>query len=191
MRVAAAIILATAIFFHRALLSGDVFFARDMLLVYAPLRAYWAQRVLSGSFPDWYPYDGLGQPFTGMVISAVFHPANVLYLLLPLKAALNLNVLLCFPTAFCGVYALARQFGGGVAPAVLGGVIFAFSGALISSTNNLSYLMAAATVPWALWGSARFLERPCWGRASLAGGLTALILLAGDVQAFALTLGLL
>jgi hypothetical protein len=181
----------TLVFFHRALLSNEAFLARDMLLVYLPLRSYWVQRVLSGSFPDWYPYDGLGQPFSGMLISAPFHPLNVVYLLLPLKAALNLNVLLCFPTAFGGVYALARRFGGGVAPAVLGGLGFAFSGALVSSTNNLSYLMAAATVPWALWGADRFLQRPSWGRASLTGGLAALVLLAGDIQAFALTLALL
>jgi hypothetical protein len=189
--VAAAIVLATVIFFHRALLSGEVFFARDMLLVYAPLRSYWAHRVLSGSFPDWYPYDGLGQPFTGMVISAVFHPLNVLYLLLPLKVALSLNVLTCFPAAFAGIYLLARRFAVGVAPAVLGGMLFAFSGCLVSSINNLSYLMAAATLPLALWGADCFLERPSWGRATLAGGLTALVLFAGDVQAFALTLVLL
>jgi Bacterial membrane protein YfhO len=179
---------ATCVFFHRALLGGEVFFARDMLLVYYPLRAYWAQRLLSGSFPDWYPYDGLGQPFVGMAISAVFHPLNLLYLVLPLKAALNLNVLLCFPAAFGGVYRLARRFGATVPPAVLGGLLFAFSGSLVSCTNNLLYLMAAATVPWALWSADRFLERPCWPRASLAGGLAALVLLAGDVQAFALTL---
>jgi hypothetical protein len=189
--VAGASFVATAVFFHRAILSGEAFIARDMLLVYFPLRSYWVQRVLSGSFPDWYPYDGLGQPFSGMLISAVFHPLNVLYLLFPLSTALNLNVLLCFPTAFGGAYTLARRFEVAVPPAVLCGAVFAFSGPLVSNTNNLAYLMAAATVPWALWGADRFLERPSWGRASLAGGLTALVLLAGDVQAFALTLALL
>ena len=184
-------VLATAAFFHRVILSGEVFIARDMLLVYYPLRSYWVQRVLSGSFPDWYPFDGLGQPFSGMLISAVFHPLNILYLLLPVTAAMSLNVLLCFPAAFYGVYALSRRFGLGLPPAALGGFAFAFSGPLVSSTNNLAYLMAATTVPWALWGGDRFLKRPSWGRASVAGGLTALVLLAGDVQAFALTLGLL
>jgi len=188
--VVGVILVATGVFFHRALLSGDVFLARDMLLVSYPLRSYWAQRLLSGSFPDWYPYDGLGQPFVGMVISAALHPLNLVYLLFPLKAALNLNVLLCFPAAFSGVYRLALRFGASVPPAVLGGLLFAFSGSLVSSTNNLPYLMAAATVPWALWGADRFLEHPSWPRASLAGGLAALVLFAGDVQAFALTLGL-
>lgn len=188
--VTGAFLLATAVFFHRALASGDVFIARDILRVYYPLRLYWAQRLLSGSFPEWYPFDGLGQPFAGMVISGAFHPVNITYLLLPLTTALTLNVLLCFPVACSGVYALSRRWGADVAPAALGGLLFAFSGHLVSSTNNLLYLMAAATVPWALWGADRFLERPCWARASAAGGLAALVLLAGDVQAFALTLGL-
>jgi hypothetical protein len=182
------VLVATALFFHRALFSGKVFIARDILRVYYPLHAYWAQRVLSGSFPDWYPFDGLGQPFAGMVVSGAFHPLNLTFLVLPLGAALTLNTLLCFPASFSGVYALARRYGADVPPAVLGALIFSFSGPLVSSTNNLLYLMAAATVPWALWGADRFLERPGWPRASVAGGLTALVLLAGDVQAFALTL---
>jgi hypothetical protein len=183
-----AVLLATAFFFHRAVLSARIFIARDILRVYYPLHAYWAQRVLSGSFPDWYPFDGLGQPFAGMVVSGAFHPLNLTYLVLPLGAALKVNTLLCFPVAFGGVYALVRRYGADVAPAVLGALVFSFSGCLVSSTNNLLYLMAAATVPWALWGADRFLERPGWPRASAAGGLAALVLLAGDVQAFALTL---
>jgi hypothetical protein len=183
-----AVLLATAFFFHRAVFSSRVFIARDILRVYYPLHAYWAQRVLSGSFPDWYPFDGLGQPFVGMVVSGAFHPLNLTYLLLPLGAALKVNTLLCFPVAFGGVYALARRYGADVAPAVLGALIFSFSGCLVSSTNNLLYLMAAATVPGALWGADRFLERPGWPRASAAGALAALVLLAGDIQAFALTL---
>jgi Bacterial membrane protein YfhO len=184
-------LLCTLVFFHRALLAGEAFLGRDMLRVYLPLKSYWAQRLVSGSFPDWYPFDGLGQPFAGMVISGAFHPLNVSYLVLPLQLALTLNVLLCFPAAVLGVYAFARRWGADVAPAVLGGTLFAFSGYLVSSTNNLLYLMAAATVPWALWSADCFLARPSWGRASGAGALSALVLLAGDVQAFALTLGLL
>jgi hypothetical protein len=180
----------TALFFHRALFSGKAFVARDILRVYYPLHAYWAERVRSGSFPDWYPFDGLGQPFVGMVISGAFHPLNLTYVVLPLAPALTLNTLLCFPVAFSGVYVLARRFGASDSPAVMGALVFAFSGYLVSSTNNPLYLMAAGTVPWALWGADRFLERPCWPRASAAGGLAALVLFAGDVQAFTLTLAL-
>ena len=181
---------ATALFFYRVPLTGGVFIGRDILRVYYPLRAYWVERVLSGTFPEWYPFDGLGQPFLGMVISGAFHPLNLLYAVFPLTSALTLNVLLCFPVAGAGTYALARRFLAAVPPAVLGGLLFAFCGYLVSSTDNLLYLMAAATVPWALWGADRFLERPSWARASAAGGLAALVLFAGDVQAFALTLGL-
>jgi hypothetical protein len=189
--VAGVALLCTLVFFHRAFLAGEAFLGRDMLRVYLPLKSYWAQRLASGSIPDWYPFDGLGQPFLGMVISGAFHPLNVSYLVLPLQLALTLNVLLCFPVAVLGVYAFARRWGADVAPALLGGLLFAFSGYLVSSTNNLLYLLAAATVPWALWGGDCFLARPSWGRASGAGALAALVLLAGDVQAFALTLGLL
>ena len=92
-------VAATVGVFHRAVFGGGIFVARDILRVYYPLHQYWAARVSRGQFPSWYPYDGLGQPFPGMVISAVFHPANLLYLVLPLGWALTVNVLACFPAA--------------------------------------------------------------------------------------------
>ena len=51
-----------------------------MLRVYYPLRQYWAERVSHLEFPFWYPYDGLGQSFVGMVVSGALHPTNLLYL---------------------------------------------------------------------------------------------------------------
>ena len=175
---------ATAVFFHRAALEGQIFIAGDIQRVYFPLRKYWVERVSRGEFPAWYPYDGLGQPFAGMIISAAFHPANLLYLLLPLGSALTVNVLVCFPVAFLGVYVLARGYGLSQEGAALAGVAFAFCGYLVSVTENLLYLMAAATTPWALAATDRFLVSPSALRATMAAVLLSLVLLAGDAQGF-------
>src|SRR6516165_7405859 len=142
-------VAATVGVFHRVVFGGGIFVARDILRVYYPLHQYWAARVSRGQFPAWYPYDGLGQSFPGMVISGVFHPANLLYLVLPLGTALAVNVLVCFPAAFVGTYALARRVVVERASATIAAVVFAFGGYLVGITNNLLYLMAAATVPWA------------------------------------------
>src|SRR5215470_10688305 len=96
--------------FYRAVLSDKIFISRDIQRVYYPLKQYWVERVLSGHFPHWYPYDALGQPFVGMVISGAFHPSNLLYLFFPLGTALKLNTLLCYPFAFAGVYLFARRW---------------------------------------------------------------------------------
>lgn len=114
-------VLAPVIFFHRAVFSDEIFISRDIQRVYYPLRQYWAQRVSMGEFPDWYPYDGLGQPFAGMVISGAFHPANLLTLLFPLGTAIKLNILLCYPVAFGGTFLLGRRWGLASGFAALGG----------------------------------------------------------------------
>src|SRR5499427_4750575 len=143
--------------FHRAAFTDQIFFSRDIQRVYYPLRHYWAQRVLHGEFPQWFPYDALGQPFIGMVISGAFHPSNLVYLLLPLGTALKLNILLCYPVAFFGAYFLACRCSLSMVPAALGAVLFTFNGYMISVTNNVLYLTAAATLPWTLWAAARFI----------------------------------
>src|SRR5881396_1319098 len=58
----AGVLAMTVAFFHHAALGGRIFIARDILRVYYPLHQYWAERVSRGEFPDWFPYDALGEP---------------------------------------------------------------------------------------------------------------------------------
>jgi len=182
--LAACIGVSTLVALHRAFFTNEIFISRDMQRVYYPLKQYWAQRVLHGEIPQWYPYDGLGQPFIGMVISGTFHPLNVLYLLFPLEIALKANVLVCYPIAFLGIYFFARRYRCTFGPAVLAGLLFSFNGYMLCITNNLLYLVAAATFPWAFWAADRFFERATVWRATCAAGLTTLVLFAGDAQSF-------
>ncbi len=182
----AAVLAAVIALFYRAALTDQIFFSRDIQRVYYPLKRYWADRILHGEFPQWFPYDGLGQPFVGMVISGAFHPSNLLYLSLPLGTALKLNVLLCYPVAFFGMYLFARRWSLSIVPCAVAAVLFTFNGYMISATNNLLYLMAAATLPWALWATDRFFAAPSISRGIVGSSLLALILLAGDAQSFLL-----
>ncbi len=177
---------ATAVFFARAAFSSEVFFFRDVQRVYYPLKEFWAQRVRSGAFPEWYPYDGLGQSFVGMVVSGAFHPSNLSYLILSPESALKLNTLLCFPVAFTGAWLLARRFGAALAPALLTGTVYAYAGYPVSMTANPLYLMAAATLPWAMWAADRAARAPSWTTVGITGGILASILYAGDAQTFTL-----
>jgi len=177
---------ATTTFFHRAIFSAGIFTERDMLRVYYPLRQYWAERVSHLEFPFWYPYDGLGQPFLGMAISGALHPINLLYLALPIAWAIKVNVLVCFPAAFAGVWCLLRRFGLSPAASSLGGLLFAFNGYMVTISGNLLYLMAAASFPWAFWAADRFFARPSTACALTAAVLLAAVLFCGDAQSFAI-----
>ncbi len=176
-----------ALFFFRATFTRDVFLAGDTLRAFYPMRAYWASRVSRGEFPDWFPYDGFGQSFPAIFISGVFHPTALLHLVLPLGVAVKLTVLLCFPVALLGTAALLREWGVPRAGALFGALTFTFSGYLVCITNNPTYLLAASTVPAALWGVLRFVRRPSAARLAVGGGLLALVAFGGDAQAFAVT----
>jgi hypothetical protein len=181
--------LATAAFFYRVVFTSDLFIGRDVLRGVYPLKQYWATRVAAGELPEWFPYDGLGQPFVGMMVSAVFHPTNLLFLILPLGSAQKLATLVCYPFAFLGAFVWVRRFGLGVPPAVLAGVAFAASGYLIGISNNTPYLMAAATLPWVFWAADRFLHSLSIWAALGTSALLALVLAAGEPQTFALACG--
>ncbi|MFY0530572.1 hypothetical protein ACN28I_47870, partial [Archangium gephyra] len=75
--------------------------------------------------------------------------------------------------------------------ALLAGLTYALCGYMVGISNNLLYLMAASTFPWALWGAERFLRAPLAGRAAAAALPLSLVLLSGDAQSFALCNGLL
>ncbi|HYO60092.1 YfhO family protein [Archangium sp.] len=179
------------LYFHRAAFTDEIFIARDILRVYYPLKQYWAERVSQFQFPDWYPYDGLGQPYAGMLISGAFHPANLLYLLLPLGTALKAITLLSYVAALGGTWLFARLWGLGCGAALLAGLTYGLGGYMVGISNNLLYLMAAATFPWALWGAERFLRQPSAGRAAAAAIPLCLVLFSGDPQSFAMCNGML
>ncbi|MGZ3457809.1 MAG: hypothetical protein ACXU86_04810, partial [Archangium sp.] len=188
--MAAAILVLPVLYFHRAAFSDEVFITRDIQRVYYPLKQYWAERISHFQFPDWYPYDGLGQPYAGMLISGAFHPANLLYLLLPLGPALKVITLLSYMAALGGTYLFARLWGLSRGAALLAGLTYALGGYMVGISNNQLYLMAAATFPWALWGAERFLRQPSASRAAAAALPLCLVLFSGDPQSFALCNGM-
>jgi hypothetical protein len=178
------------LYFHRATFSDEIFISRDILRVYYPLKKYWVDRVSQGQFPDWYPFDGLGQPYAGMLISGAYHPANLFYLVLSLGGALKLITLLSYMAALGGTYRFARLWGMVRGAALLSGLTYALCGYMVGISNNLLYLMAASTFPWALWGAERFLRQPSVARAAAAALPLALVLLSGDPQSFAMCNGM-
>jgi hypothetical protein len=189
--VVAAAFALPLLYFHRAAFSGKIFASRDVLRVYYPLKQYWAERVSQLQFPDWYPYNALGQPYPGMLISGTFHPANLLYLLLPVGTALKVITLLSYVAALGGTYLFARCWGLGRGAALFSGLTYALCGYMVGISNNLLYLMAASTFPWALWGAERFLRQPSVARAATAALPLSLVLLSGDAQSFAMCNGML
>lgn len=188
--VVAVSVCLTAAVFWRVALSDKLLLRRDMLRVVLPLKLFWAERIRAASLPDWYPYDGFGQPFTGMMISGSFHPGNLLFLVLPGGLALNWNALLCFPLLAAGLWALMRHLGISTLGCALGCVLGTFNGYAVCITNSLPYLQAMAVVPWALLAAMLYFDRPGVGRATVCAAALALVLFAGDPESFVVSCAL-
>ncbi len=176
----------TAALFADVLSGSRTFVGRDVQLVYVPLREFW---VAHGPFAGWYPYDGLGQSFLGMLVSGALHPMQWLNVPLGPVRALEWTTLLCFPFAFTGTALLARRLTDTPWAAELAGGAYAFSGYLVSMTDNPLYLVSAATLPWVAVATHRFIEKPTTVRSLIAGAVTASVLLAGDAMGFGVALG--
>lgn len=176
----------TALFFYDLFFTGDIFADRDILNVYIPMAHYWKDRISAGGFPDWYPYDGLGQPFVGNLFGLAFHPIQWLCLALPPAMGIKWGILLCFPLAFIGFYRFIQCFKVSVSAAVIGALIYAFNGYSVSMTNNFSYLLGLAQLPWAYWLTLRALQKSTPSRIFWAALAYALILFGGETQTFIL-----
>jgi hypothetical protein len=151
------------------------------------MRQFIREQLLQGKLPQWYPYEGLGVPFIGQIITATFHPQTWLFLPFAAPLALKLNILAANLLGGTGTYRFARTFNVSRNAALIGAASLAFGGYALSMSDNLPYLMGLATLPWVGWAARRIIAHQQPRDAAVLGLTWALILLAGDAQMFAVT----
>jgi hypothetical protein len=172
--------------FGPALVQDRAPFYRDQLLTLLPIREYLHARLRSGELPRWYPYEAMGVPFIGQIITATFHPQTLLFLAFSPLWALKLNTLLAYLLAVLGAYRASRALGVRRSAAVLAGIAFELGGYALGASHNLVYLMGHATLPWVLWAALRVAQVGRRRHVAALGVFWALVFLAGDAQSFAL-----
>ena len=150
-----------------ALITGPLFSPavqlsyRDTARLYYPVKQLIAARLRAGELPLWDPWVEGGVSLLGQLSPGLFHPLTLLYLVFPFDLAFKLNHLLTLPLAGLGTFLLARRLGAGREGALVGAVVYAGCGYLLSMAgSNLPYAVGAAMVPFALAGLLFFLERP-------------------------------
>ncbi|MBF5044741.1 YfhO family protein [Aggregicoccus sp. 17bor-14] len=174
-----------ALFFAPHLLSDGVPYYRDQLVTLIPIRHYLHERLLSGELPMWYPFESLGVPFIGQIVTATFHPQTLLFLPLSPALAVKFNLLGGYLLGAGGAYALCRALGSTRPAALCGACALGFGGYALGVSNNLVYLMGLATLPWVAWASLRVTGTRRLADAALLMVAWALVFLAGDAQMFA------
>jgi len=156
----------------------------DVSTLYYYWRSFGFESLKAGIIPLWNPDIFCGTPFAAYPESALFYPLNLIFLILPLPAALNGSfVLHLFLLALFQYYWL-RFIGSGRCPALLGSMALVFSGSVILhlTAGHLSNICTMAWVPLLFLSAEGFLRTRKLRWAAGLGLVAGIQLLAGHWQ---------
>ena len=174
------------LFWLPILVKNLAFVYRDSFNIFYAFRIYAARRMHDGKIPFWCPQIGGGTPFFANPQAALFYPPQFLSYIFPNNFGLNLEIIVHFSWAACGMYALVRCLGVTRMGAFFSGLCFAFGSLMVVSIEYLALFTVLAWVPWCWWvflnlwhepsskNSARFAL--IWACALLGGMLDVLVM---------------
>jgi hypothetical protein len=164
-----------------ALFGQNLWFFHDLRHHHYPWRVWAQQAWASGDLPLWAPV-AHGYPLMADGQAGVLYPPNLLlYSVLPANLAFTWSMITHHLLAATGGVVLAKVLGRSMRAALLAGLIFGFSGFLITKLVYLGMFQSAAWMPWAVALVVRGTrgDRVAW---VLAGGVIGLSWLAGHPQ---------
>jgi hypothetical protein len=135
----------------RPLIAGKVFVANDLSWFHLPMRYLYQQALHAGDTVLWTPAIFAGLYLHGEGQIGLFHPFHqLLYRLLPLGAAFNLELIANYPAAFGGTFWFLRRLRFSHAAALFGAMLFAFSGFNLLHYHHINMVAVVAHMPWLL-----------------------------------------
>ncbi|MBI5701644.1 YfhO family protein [Candidatus Saganbacteria bacterium] len=142
-----AFFIVTAVFFFRFLDGAEVFAFKDLSRYFYPLRHLMVDQVRSGHLPLWNPYVFCGMPLLATLQTCFFYPLSIIYYLLPFDLAFNYYIVIHYFLAACFMYLLMKHYKASNVSAFFSGIIFAFSGYLLSVANMNTSLSSVIWLP--------------------------------------------
>lgn len=149
-RAIAIIVALPTVLFALPALFGHPAIAQDNLIQNFPLRVLTGQQIASGHLPLLNPLADSGTPLLGGMNAGSFFPLTFLFVFLPGVFAWVLNLIAVYVAAALGVFALLRWHGLRTFAALVPGVVYAFSGAMIGQLVHLGVVQGYALLPWAV-----------------------------------------
>lgn len=134
-------------FFFKFLNGTQIFAFKDLSRYFYPLRYLMVEQVRAGHLPLWNPYIFCGYPLLATLQVGFFYPLTLIYYLLPFNLAFNYYIILHYFLAAVFMYLLLVHYQLKRAAAFLGGIVFAFSGYLLSVSNMNTTLTSVIWLP--------------------------------------------
>jgi hypothetical protein len=108
----------------------------DQVYQFAPWRHFAREAFASGELPLWNPHSLSGTPFVATQQTAIFHPYNLLLLLVPFERTFVVSAILRLLTAGVLTFLLARRLGVGPLASLFSALAFMLSGYLVVGVGH-------------------------------------------------------
>jgi len=185
-------VFAMATFGDVLLMQGDrVISSRigDGSQYFSRMRDFGFTELAKGNIPLWNPHIFAGTPFVGNFQSAIFYPVNFMYVLMPLPAAMNLDITIhVFLTSFF-MFCWARFRGLHPLACMVAGIVLAYGAAyfLRVLAGHFTMLAALCWSPLIFLAVDRVFRRPSVGWTLVGVAATTMQVLAGHPQSLFMT----
>ena len=151
------LLLAGVLFFYRPLFLGETFFFRDLLYDFIPQKQMLLDFASKGEWPLWDVYRHGGQPYFADPNNSVFHPANLLFFVLPFFRAFNVILVGHALLYLIAAYLLTRVLGFSPKASLISAAVYGFCGCTLSLINLYGRFLAMSYLPLLLLGWHLFL----------------------------------
>lgn len=147
-------------------------------------RAFGFSELSSGNLALWNPEQFSGYPYLGGFQPALFYPLNLPFLVLPLDAAINLNLTLHIFLAGLLAYVWASSNGCSTLSATLTGAVYMFCGRVFLHVyaGHVPHVCLLAWVPLLMLCIERLVASPGPGPVLVGAGTWSMMFLAGYPQ---------
>src|SRR5208282_2434085 len=129
--------------------TGRIYTYDDLGYSHLPFRYFYSQALASGDNFLWAPSFHCGTYLHGDGLVGMLHPLHLLlYSALPLTTAFNLEFLLSYVGLFFGMIWLLSRWGLPRHSALMGAMIFTFSGFNLMHYMHINAVAVVAHIPW-------------------------------------------
>lgn len=159
----------------RPLAFGQIPFTGDLLHFHYPLRDFYAHALAAGQHVEWMPslLGGFDVAAEGQL--GAYHPFHwLLYRLVPLDVAFEVEMLAPYPVLFLGMWRFLRRWCGD-APALFGAMLFTFSGFALQHGVHVNMISVIAHLPWLLVATQAAIAATNWRLRARYCGVIALL----------------
>ena len=184
------LVLAILWFCQDLVFKEELPFFRDLTNYFYPLRYSLYASYRAGELPLWDRHFAQGFPNLAAFQSGVFYPPHFVFFFLPFYVSIRALFIFHFLIAAIGAYGLLRRWCYSWDLSLVGSVLFALGGLIVSLTNLLNHFQSAVWLPLLVLTWERALVIPKWRTFVTFTIVAALQFLAGSPEMFAMSMGL-